>query len=157
MHSNFIRNLDLSIPLYLESNMTLPEQAKQICDKVSYVAGDFKLPEAIRGFCPETSETHIENTIECFKLLRKKSSRDCFCKIIIGRDTKVEIVMQAAEAIVDYVSCISLQPETPADGAVRIQQPSQAYIQKMLKLQKGLLELADTRIIPQTHRMWGCL
>ncbi len=124
LHADFIKNLDLSFPLYLESNMTLPEQAKKICEKVTYVAGDFKLPEAIRGFCPETSKTgktpHVENTIECFKLLRNNSSRDCFCKIVVGRNTKFEIVMPAAEAIADYVSCIILQPETPAGSAARI-------------------------------------
>lgn len=169
LHADFIKNLDLSFPLYLESNMTLPGQAKKICEKVTYVAGDFKLPEAILGFCPETSKTHVENTacventvhventIECFKLLRKNSSRDCFCKIVVGRNTEFEIVMLAAEAVADYVSCIILQPETPVGSAARIQQPGQAYVQKMLKLQKSLLELTDTRIIPQTHRMWGCL
>jgi 7-carboxy-7-deazaguanine synthase len=163
LHADFIKNLDLPFPLYLESNMTLPEQAKKISEKVKYVAGDFKLPEAILGFCPETSETHVENTIhvkntiECFKLLRKNSSRDCFCKLVIGRNTKFETVMLAAEAVADYVSCIILQPETPVGSAARTQQPGQAYVQKMLKLQKSLLELTDTRIIPQTHRMWGCL
>lgn len=157
LHANFIKNLDFSFPLYLESNMTLPEQAKKICEKVAYVAGDFKLPEAVLGFCPETSETHVENTIECFKLLRKNSSRDCFCKIVVGRNTEFEIVMTAAEAVAEYVSCIILQPETPAGSAARTNRPSQEYIQKMLKLQRSLLELTDTRIIPQTHRMWGCL
>jgi 7-carboxy-7-deazaguanine synthase len=157
LHADFIKNLDLSFPLYLESNMTLPQQAKKICEKVTYVAGDFKLPEAIRGSCPETSETHVENTIECFKLLRSNSSRDCFCKIVVSRNTKFEIVMPAAEAIADYVSCIILQPETPPGSAARDQHTGQAYVQKILKLQRSLLELTDTRIIPQTHRMWGCL
>lgn len=157
LHANFIKNLDLSFPLYLESNMTLPEQAKKICEKVAYVAGDFKLPEAVQGVCHENSETHVENTIECFKLLRKNNSRDCFCKIIVGRNTKFEIVMSAAEAVADYVSCIILQPETPAGSATGAQHPGQAYIQKILKLQRSLLEITDTRIIPQTHRMWGCL
>jgi organic radical activating enzyme len=157
LHASFITNLDLSFPLYLESNMTLPEQAKKICEKVTYVAGDFKLPEAVLGFCPDTSETHVENTIECFKLLRKNSSRDCFCKIVVGRNTKFEIVMPAAEAVADYVSCIILQPETPAGSAAMTRRSSQAYVQKILKLQRSLLELTDTRIIPQTHRMWGCL
>ena len=157
LHADFIKNLNLSSPLYLESNMTLPKQAKKICEKVSYVAGDFKLPEAIRELCPENREVHEENTIECFKLLRNNSSRDCFCKIVVGRDTKFETVMLAAEAVAAYVSCIILQPETPIGCAARTQQSTQASVQKILKLQKSLLELTDTRIIPQTHRMWGCL
>ena len=156
LHSNFIRNLDLSTPLYLESNMTLPEQAKRIREKVTYVAGDFKLPEAIPGLSPEITDVHVENTVECFRLLRKNSSRDCFCKIVTGRNTKFENVIPAAEAVAEYVSCIILQPETTCNAAVA-QNTDQAYIQKMLKLQRSLLELADTRIVPQTHRMWGCL
>lgn len=157
LHADFIKNLDLSFPLYLESNMTLPEQAKKICENITYVAGDFKLPEAVFSLCPETSEIHVENTIECFKLLRKKSARDCFCKIVVGRSTESEIVMSAAEAIVDFVSCIVLQPETPPGSMAKAHPPNQAYIQKMLELQRNLLELTDTLIIPQTHRMWGCL
>ncbi|MDQ1254453.1 MAG: 7-carboxy-7-deazaguanine synthase [Euryarchaeota archaeon] len=156
LHANFIKNLDLSYPLYLETNMTMPEQAKIICDKVAYVAGDFKLPEAIGRFCPEILETHVENTIECFKLLRKNSSRDCFCKIIVGWNTNFESVISAVEYVADYVSCVILQPETQNGSADRVCS-NQAYVQKILELQRNLLEMTDTRIIPQTHRMWGCL
>lgn len=164
LHANFIKNLDLSFPLYLETNMTLPEQAKIICDKVSYVAGDFKLPGAIGRLSPETSEIHVENTIECFKLLRKNSSRDCFCKIIVGLNTNFKSVISAVEYIADYVSCVILQPETPTGSAEKVFSnetnvhcSNQAYVQKILELQRNLLEMTDTRIIPQTHRMWGCL
>jgi 7-carboxy-7-deazaguanine synthase len=157
LHADFIKYLNLPLPLYLESNMTLPEQASKICEKVTYVAGDFKLPESIRGFRPENSEIHVENTIECFKLLRKSRSRDCFCKIIVGMDTKPETVQIAAEAVEAFVSCIILQPETPIGDAPKSRQAVQTYVQKILELQKNLLEFTDTRIIPQTHRMWGCL
>ena len=157
LHADFIEKLNLSVPLYLESNMTLPEQARKLRENISYVAGDFKLPEAIRKLSSENREVHMENTIECFRLLRKNSSRDCFCKIVIGRDTKPETVVLAAEAIAPYVSCIILQPETPVGSAVRTPQFTQASVQAIIELQKTLLELTDTRIIPQTHRMWGCL
>jgi organic radical activating enzyme len=156
LHANFIKKLDLSSPLYLESNMTLPEHAKNICDKVTYVAGDFKLPEAVRRFCPGTLETHVENTIECFKLLRKNNSRDCFCKIIVSRNTNFESVISAVEYVENYVSCVILQPETPTGDAEK-GCSNQAYVRKILELQKNLLEMTDTLIIPQTHRMWGCL
>ncbi|MPM79680.1 7-carboxy-7-deazaguanine synthase [bioreactor metagenome] len=156
-HADFIERLNISSPLYLESNMTLPEQARKLRENISYVAGDFKLPEAIRGISPENREVHMENTIECFKLLKKSDSRDCFCKIVIGRDTNPDTVIMAAEAIAQYVSCIILQPQTPLGSAVRTPRFTQASVQTILKLQKTLLELTDTRIIPQTHRMWGCL
>lgn len=157
LHADFIEKLNLSAPLYLESNMTLPEQARKLHENIAYVSGDFKLPEAIRDICPETREVHVENTIECFRLLRKTNSRDCFCKIVIGKGTNPDTVTMAAEAIAHYVSCIVLQPETPLGSAVRTPRFTQASVQTILKLQKNLLELVDTRIIPQTHRMWGCL
>ena len=157
LHADFIEKLNISVPLYLESNMTLPEQARKLRESIAYVSGDFKLPEALRNICPETREEHVENTIECFKLLRKSDSRDCFCKIVISKDTNPDTVTLAAEAIVSYVSCIILQPETPLGSAVRTPRFTQASVQTILKLQKNLLELTDTRIIPQTHRMWGCL
>ncbi|WP_410507703.1 7-carboxy-7-deazaguanine synthase QueE [Methanosarcina hadiensis] len=157
LHADFIEKLNISAPLYLESNMTLPEQARKLRKNVAYVAGDFKLPEAIRDICPETREVHVENTIECFRLLKKSSSRDCFCKIVIGKNTNSDTVIMAAEAIATCVSCIVLQPETPLGSAVRTPGFTQASVQTILKLQKTLLELTDTRIIPQTHRMWGCL
>ena len=157
LHADFIERLNISSPLYLESNMTLPEQARKLSENIAYVSGDFKLPEAMRGICPETREEHIENTIECFKILKKSNSRDCFCKIVIGKDTNPDTVTMAAEAIAPYISCIILQPETPLGSAVRTPRFTQASVQTILKLQKTLLELTDTRIIPQTHRMWGCL
>lgn len=157
LHADFIEKLDVSVPLYLESNMTLPEQARKLRENIAYVSGDFKLPEAIGDICPENRETHVENTIECFKFLRKSNSRDCFCKIVIGRETNTDTVTMAAKAIAPYVSCIVLQPETPLGSAARAPGFTQASVQTLLKLQKTLLELTDTRIIPQTHRMWGCL
>ena len=157
LHVEFIEKLNLPSPLYLESNMTLPEQAKKLSEKLTYVSGDFKLPEATRKIKPDVQEIHVENTIECFRILRKTDSRDCFCKIVVGRDTKFETVIQAAESIVPYVSCIILQPETPVGTVIKTPRFTQASVQKILKLQKSLLELTDTRIIPQTHRMWGCL
>lgn len=157
LHADFIQELNLSSPLYLESNMTLPEQARKLSGKVTYVSGDFKLPESLRGIRPETREAHMENTIECFRLLRKNSSRDCFCKIVINRDTESETVSLAVEAIAAYVSCVVLQPETPIDSEMRNPRSIQASVQSIMELQKSLLEMIDTRIIPQTHRMWGCL
>jgi organic radical activating enzyme len=90
-------------------------------------------------------------------LLRKTNSRDCFCKIVVSRDTKFENVIMAVEAIATYISCLILQPETPIGNVATTQQFTKASIQKILELQKNLLELTDTRIIPQTHRLWGCL
>lgn len=157
LHADFIKKLDIPVPLYLESNMTLPEQAKKLSEKVRYVSGDFKLPETISKTSPSKRDLHIENTVECFKLLRKNSSRDCFCKIVVGENTDSQTLLLATEAINPYISCLILQPETLTRKLAGTVQYTQRTIRKILELQEKLLELTDTRVIPQTHRMWGCL
>ena len=157
LHADFIKKLDIPVSLYLESNMTLPEQAKKLREKIRYVSGDFKLPETISKTSLSKRDLHIENTVECFKLLRKNSSRDCFCKIVVGENPESEVLLLAAEAIAPYISCLILQPETLTRKLAGTVQYTQRTIQKILELQEKLLELTDTRIIPQTHRMWGCL
>lgn len=157
LHADFIEKLNLASPFYLESNMTLPEQARKLTEKVAYVSGDFKLPESLRGIGSEAREVHMENTVECFRLLKKNHSRDCFCKIVVDSNTELETVTPAVEAIATYVSCVILQPETPIGRDVMNSRSIQASVQNIMKLQKSLLEIIDTRVIPQTHRMWGCL
>lgn len=157
LYADFIERLNISSPLYLESNMTLPDQARKLTEKVAYVSGDFKLPESLRGIGPEAREAHMENTVECFRLLRKNHSRDCFCKIVVDNSTEPETISQAVEAIAPYVSCVILQPETPIGRDLMNPGSIQASVQGIMELQKSLLEIVDTRVIPQTHRMWGCL
>ncbi len=157
LYADFLEKLNLASPLYLESNMTLPEQARKLTEKVAYVSGDFKLPESLRGVGPEAREAHVENTIESFRLLRKTHSRDCFCKIVVDKNVELETVNPAVEAIAPYVSCVILQPETPFGRNLMNPLSIQTSVQRIMELQKNLLEIIDTRIIPQTHRMWGCL
>jgi 7-carboxy-7-deazaguanine synthase len=157
LYADFIERLNLDSSLYLESNMTLPEQARKLTEKVTYISGDFKLPESLRGIEPDAREAHLKNTIECFRLLRKNHSRDCFCKIVVDRNTELENAKPAVEAIAPYVSCVILQPETPIGRNPMNSQSIQVSVQRIMELQKSLLEIIDTRVIPQTHRMWGCL
>ncbi|MBN2110698.1 MAG: 7-carboxy-7-deazaguanine synthase QueE [Methanosarcinaceae archaeon] len=146
LRADLISGLNVSSPLYLESNMTLPQMAKKIRDKVSYVSGDFKL---IPSSSVEDFEDHIERSIECFRILKNRKGRDCFCKIVVTRDIDAEDVEAVVGAIRDYISCLVLQPVSQADS---LPKPG-----CLLDLQERLLGHVDTRIIPQTHKMWGCL
>lgn len=165
IHADFIGKMK-TFPLYLESNMTLPENAKKIKDRVAYVAGDFKLPGALGIKDTRTRELHFENTTECFRILKNSESRDCFCKIVVGRKPEAESILSAVDAIAPYVSCVVLQPETVSGSGIKQQRTTspdffQAKcapdLRELHRLQEKLLDRIDTRIIPQTHRMWGCL
>lgn len=146
LHADFISSLDLHAPLYLESNMTLPDMARKIRDSLSYVAGDVKLINEFEG---DDFDSHIERTIECFKVLRSTESRECFCKIVIRKGMDLEDVISVIDGICDYISCVILQPVTQKKGL--------PDVGALLSLQQRLLADIDTRIIPQTHKMWGCL
>ncbi|MCD4800095.1 MAG: 7-carboxy-7-deazaguanine synthase QueE [Methanococcoides sp.] len=146
LHADFISEMDIPHPLYLESNMTLPHMAEKIKDKVSYVSGDIKLIDEFEG---EDLVTHLEQTIECFRILRQTKDRECFCKLVVTKDTVPDDVYRMVDAISEYVSCVVLQPVT--------QKHFSSGIEFLLQLQKDLLDSVDTLIIPQTHKMWGCL
>ncbi len=146
LHADFICSLSTNVPLYLESNMTLPNMAKKVKDKVSYVSGDVKLDF---GLPADELDSHFKDTIKCFRALRSTESCDCFCKVVITSNTSMDDLISIIEEIHGFVSCVILQPVTQKQLAAK-----PAFL---LDCQHKLLDIVDTRIIPQTHKMWGCL
>ena len=136
LNADFISALDLKSPLYLESNMTLPEMAEKVKDKVSYVSGDVKL---IPRSSANDFDSHIENTIECFKILRNTDDRDCFAKIVVSKDTNSDDIESVIGDISGYVSCLVLQPVTQKELL-----PKPKYL---LELQEKMLDYTDTIVI----------
>ncbi|HMK47310.1 MAG TPA: 7-carboxy-7-deazaguanine synthase QueE [Methanocella sp.] len=151
LYGSFIKGLKgIRYPLYLETNMTLPEGAKEVKDVVRYVSGDFKL----KSHCDFKGqyEKFFNATAHSFSILRRTSFRDCFCKIIITGDTEKEDMLHALDQIKSCISTLVLQPVTPV-GDVKAVSPKM-----VLDLQKSAMDLVvDVRVIPQTHRIWDCL
>lgn len=147
LQAGFIKRLDLK-PLYLESNMTLPEKAREVKEKVSYVAGDFKLNSALKMKREEYQELK-EATIKCFKLLKKSDQRDTFAKIVVSRRTGEQELQESISAIKDYVRLAVLQPVSPLEQA-----PSPG---ELLRLQSELSPIVEVRIIPQVHKFLNLL
>lgn len=146
LHADFISALSTDVPLYLESNMTLPDMARKLENRVSYVSGDVKLDS---GLLEDELDSHLKNTIKCFRTLRNTDSRDCFCKVVITSKTSMDDLISIIGEIHGFVSCVILQPVT--------QEQMAASPSFLLDCQYQLLDMVDTRIIPQTHKMWGCL
>ncbi len=151
LYAKFIKDLKPSkYPLYLETNMTLPDGAKEVKDVVKYVSGDFKLESQcdFKGHY----EKYFNDTARSFSILRHTSFRDCFCKIIVSRDVKKDAVLHAVDQIKDCITELILQPVTPM-GSVEEALPGQ-----LIELQDAALGMVETvRVIPQTHKMWGAL
>lgn len=147
LNAEFIRELELE-PLYLETNMTLPEEAKLIKDRVRYVAGDFKLNSALNLERRRYREMR-EATVESFRILKDSRKRHTFAKFIVGGGTGEEELFSSLQAIKDCIHLAVLQPVTPLSSA-----PTQ---RELLRLQKCLSQLVEVRIAPQTHKFLNML
>ncbi len=150
LYADFINGLDLARPLYLETNMSLPEHAKKVKDKLRYVAGDFKLKA---GYNLNNYDEYFSDMIKCFKTLRSTAKRDCFCKIVLLDGFDMENLLGGVSKIKEYISMIVLQPVTRREGMDAKPVP----VEKMMEVQEMLLDIKDTRIIPQSHVAWGAL
>ncbi len=138
LYADFISRLRKTKKFYLESNMTLPEEAKKV-RFFDVVAGDLKIREAVG----EKFEEIYEKTVKCYKILRDTKRRVTFCKIVLPPKFDFDEVVSSAEGIKDYVRCFVLQPVFGTFG------------ENILKLQEAMLEFSDVRIIPQVHKYLG--
>ena len=138
LYADFISSLRKTKPFYLETNMSLPEQAEKL-KFVDYVAGDLKIREAGN---PNYEEL-LERTVRSFKILRNCGKRLTFCKIVLPEKFDGEEVLSSAELIKDYVYCFVLQPVFGVK------------LDEILRLQKRMIEFKDTRLIPQVHKYLG--
>lgn len=138
LQAEFIASLNKTRPFYLESNMTLPEKAKllKFCD---FVAGDLKVRESGVGNYDEV----LQKTVKCFKILRNTRKRKTFCKIVLPESFDAEEAFNSAYEIKDFVLGFVLQPVFGS------------RVDKILKLQKQMIDFADTRVIPQVHKYLG--
>ena len=142
LYAEFIRRLRSPVPLYLESNMTLPEKARKVRGCVRYVAGDFKLSTAMDGL--DNWDEIKERTIETFRILKNTRKRMTFAKIVVPERFSFQEISWISEQIGDYVCSIVLQP---VFGAKNLKQ--------LMELQKRIPH--DVRIIPQVHKYLGVM
>ncbi len=141
LYADFIKNVEKVKPFYLETNMTLPDEAKKIKNVVDFVAGDLKIREALPN-CDY--DEIVERTIRSFKILRNRRGRLTFCKIVLPDKFELDEVVSNAESIKDYVECFVLQPVF-----------GHKNIKILMDLQKRLMDIKETRIIPQVHKYLG--
>jgi organic radical activating enzyme len=150
LYTNFIQGFNPGVPLYLESNMSLPERAREVSEMFSFVAGDFKLAA---GYELDNYDEYFLDMVECFKILKNTENRDTFCKIVILDGFEMENLLLGANKIKDYVRMFVLQPVTPGEGT----DVKPVSVEKMMEIQQELQGMKETRIMPQSHVMWGAL
>ncbi len=130
------------LPIYLETNGTLPDQLQPLIPHLDWIAMDVKLA-SLTGV-PTPWEAHREF------LLLARSSR-CQVKMVIGEATTIDELETAARLMRDHAADVPLilQPLTE-NGRIA---PNPATLLQMQTV-VGKIH-SPVRVIPQVHRFSG--
>ncbi|HAR62287.1 MAG: 7-carboxy-7-deazaguanine synthase QueE [Candidatus Margulisiibacteriota bacterium] len=125
----------LPLPIYLETNGTLPQHFKEIADLVDIVSLDYK-----EGY---------EN--EFIDFLHIAKDKDVFVKYVVRKETNVKKLSDITSLISEISRDIPfiLQPVTPY-GKIK-QGPRLEDLLRFYQTAKN--HLSDVRVIPQTHKL----
>lgn len=132
-----------NLPIYLETNGTLPSQLLKILSLVDIISMDIKLPFGEEVFW----DVHED-------FLRKSLAKEVFLKIVVTEKSKLEDLQKARDLIAGVKPSLLtiLQPVTKVNGC-ESPKPGQ-----LLDWQGFFLEkLMNVRVIPQTHVFMGQL
>ena len=132
------------LPIYLETNGTLPDQLALLIQHLDWISMDIKLH----------SQTGLRTEWDIHrKFLEIANQTDCYVKLVVGEETP-DLELQLAADLVTAVSKqipIVLQPVT-LTGKIGI------TTKRLLQMQALIAEIhSEVRVIPQTHRFMGVL
>lgn len=135
--------LNQGLPIYLETNGTLPDALERVIDGVRYVAMDIKLESATGQ--PTPWDAHV-------RFLRIAAMHGVQVKVVVTSTTTDDELDQVAKVVSAgwFKAPVVLQPVTATGG---IRPPSPAVI---LRMQEFLARrLLSVRVIPQVHKLMG--
>jgi 7-carboxy-7-deazaguanine synthase len=132
------------LPIYLETNGTLPEALAPLIPHLDIIGMDIKLPSS--SGCPQLWDQH-------HAFLEVAAMKEIFVKVVVDQSTEDwEIERSCAMiAAVDREIPLILQPMTRENGSIGISSL------RTLELQELASSLKEVRVIPQTHKFMGQL
>lgn len=133
------------LPIYLETNGTLPAALSRVISLVDYISMDIKLPST--SGCSDLWNCHKD-------FLQIAVQKDVFVKIVTSEFTEEWEIVRACETVASVNSNIPviLQPVTLSNGEIGITPL------KTLEYQEIACNfLSEVRVIPQTHKFIGQL
>lgn len=134
---------EVGLALHLETNGVLPDALAQVIDWVDVVAMDIKLASA-------TGQPDRFDDNRAF--LAVAARREVFVKLVVAQMTQPDDVAEVGQFMADQSRDIPLvlQPVT---------QPGQQLDERMLlRLQSAAARhVRSVRVIPQVHKLTGCL
>lgn len=139
------------LPIYLETNGTLPGELAKIVQQLDFIAMDIKLPSA--AGVAEQFAAHAEFLAIASKRARELANAAAiFVKIVITANTDEDELTRAFSlvAAVDPSLEVVLQPVSEV-GEELAKPPAPEQVLKWQSL--GLEQLNCVRVIPQMHRL----
>ncbi len=135
--------LDRGLPMYLETNGTLPDAMERVATVVRHVAMDIKLESATGQSTPW--DAHL-------RFLRLAATDGVQVKVVVTSMTTDDELAFVAEVVNEgwFKAPVVLQPVTATGGK---RPPSPAV---MLRMQEFLARRGlSVRVIPQVHKLMG--
>ena len=146
LHPEFIKQvaMNISAPVFLETNGILVQSLAKIIDVVDIISMDIKLPQA--------TGRQLWNFQKNF--LRLATKKKVYVKVVVTADTSAEEFMQAVRLTAEISADIPfvIQPVTPFGGCKK-----PLPIQLLAWQQAAAEILSDVRVIPQTHKIMDLL
>jgi organic radical activating enzyme len=133
-----------ALPVYLETNGTLPAELEKIIQHIDYVSMDIK-GSAVTGE-PTPWRDHAD-------FMTLAESRLCHIKFVLSSETSDDELLEAAQLSSRHAPKVPfvLQPQTLSTGLALTGE-------QMLKLQETAASVhSDVRIIPQIHPWLGVI
>lgn len=144
LHTDFIKTIssDCQLPIYLETNGTLPDKLEEIIDLITYISADIKLPSAT-GL-----EPLWEKHEEFFKIA---SQKNLFAKVVFDNNINDFEIHKISHLCKKYDIELILQPMMRGNSPSINSDFMQSVLDKCLKIHK------NTRLIPQVHKFINVL
>lgn len=143
------------LPIYLETNGTLPNELNKVLPYLDFISMDIKLASAT-GCAPDFAAHRAFLIIADQRRIELNNMLAAFVKIVVTGET-TDAELQAAFSVITEVDRsieVILQPASPVPGmAIKPPMPTQVLHWQTL----GLAQLAQVRVIPQTHKLMGQL
>ena len=139
LHTDFIKEFGkkCKLPLYLETNGTLPEKLEEVIDYITYISADIKLPSAT-GLKP-LWEVHDE-------FLNIAAQKDLFAKVVFDNNVNDFEIHKISHLCKKYCIELILQPMMKGKYPVVTNSFMQTVLDKCLKIHP------NSRLIPQVHK-----
>jgi organic radical activating enzyme len=132
------------LPIYLETNGTLPNELEQILEYLDWISMDIKLNSLSGAITPWDEHR---------RFLQLANQRNCYVKMVVAENSRDLEIQLGAELVAGVSSEIPLilQPVTLNDQVA-------ISTRRLLEMQQFVSVIhANVRIIPQTHRFLGLL